>query len=174
MMKKSLKLFFPIGLTAFLVIPTALLALSASGFADEEGDAKSDAEKRKETYALMAAAQEICPVTEMDLNAMGGPYRAKSGERTIFLCCKGCVGKKIKPEAWKQIQKNLAEAQGVCPIKKKPLPENPVSTVIEGRTVFVCCKSCVEKVKADPEEAFSVIDEQIKKHVAAERLEEQQ
>jgi len=151
-----------------LALPAALLALSATVFA--EGDTpKPKAEKQQETYALMAAAQEICPVTGMELGSMGKPHKAKSGERTIFLCCKGCVGKPIKKDAWKEIQKNLAEAQGICPINKKPLPENAASEVIEGRTVFVCCKGCIEKVKAEPEKAFAVIDAQLKKHVEAEQ-----
>jgi hypothetical protein len=151
-----------------LAVPAALLALSATVFAEGEA-AKPETDKQKETYALMAAAQEICPVTGMELGTMGKPYKAKSGERTIFLCCKGCVGKPIKKEAWKEIQKNLAEAQGICPVMKEPLPENPASEVIEGRTVFVCCKGCFEKVKADPEKAFAVIDAQLKKHVEAEK-----
>ncbi|MBA3312294.1 MAG: hypothetical protein H0T47_03235 [Planctomycetaceae bacterium] len=151
-----------------LTLSVALLAGSSWAMA-HEGHEQDDAAKQKETYALMAAAQQICPVTGMELDSMGGPIKAKSGEKTIFLCCKSCVGKPIKPEAWKQIQKNLADAQGICPILKKPLPENAASTVVEGRTVFVCCKSCIEKVKADPEKTFAVIDAQIKKHVENEK-----
>lgn len=169
-MQRALRLFFPVGLTVFLFIPTAMLACSAACFA-EGGDAKTPSDKKKETNALLAAAQEICPVTGMDLDSMGGPYRAKMGERRIFLCCKSCVGKKAKPDALKQIKKNLADAQGICPIMKKPLPDDPASAVVEGRTVFVCCEPCLDKVKADPEKAFAVIEGQIKKHVEAEKLE---
>lgn len=154
-----------------LTLSAALLAVGSFALA-HEGHEREHAAKQKETYALMAAAQGICPVTGMELDSMGGPIKAKSGEKTIFLCCKGCIGKPIKKDAWKQIQKNLAEAQGICPIMKKPLPKDATSTVVEGRTVFVCCKSCIEKVQTEPEKAFAVIDAQIKKHIEAGKTSE--
>lgn len=144
----------------------AFAALAIAGRADTPEDS---AAKRKETERLLAAAQEICPVTGMRLDAMGGPYRAKSGERVVFLCCKSCLGKPMKPEAWKQVQKNLAEAQAICPVMKKPLPANPASVVVEGRAVFVCCKPCIEKVKADPKKALATVDTQLKKYADTER-----
>ena len=149
----------------------AFAALAIAGRADQPQDEKAAAAERKETQRLLVAAQEICPVTGMPLDAMGGPYRAKSGERTVFLCCKSCLGKPIKPEAWKQIRQNLAEAQGICPVMKKPLPESPASVVVEGRTVFVCCKPCVKKVQKEPAEALAVVDAQLKRHAESEQAE---
>lgn len=148
---------------------SAALAAVASFAAAHEGHERAQADKLKETDALLVAAQKVCPVTGADLHAMGGPVRAKSGERTIFLCCKSCLGKPIKPEAWKQVQKNLREAQGVCPILKNPPPEDAASVVVEGRTVFVCCKPCIEKVKADPAKAIAFVDAQLKRHADAEK-----
>lgn len=163
--------------TRALGLAATTLVFAAYGFAHEGHDhnaadgpmATGRAETDKaQVDRLLVAAQKICPVTGMPLDAMGGPYRAKSGERTIFLCCKSCLGKPIKPEAWKQIQKNLAEAQGICPVMDEPLPENPASVVVEGRTVFVCCKPCIKKVKANPAKALTLVDTQLKKHVKAE------
>ena len=141
-------------------------ALAIAGRADQPtGDA---AAKRKATDRLLIAAQEICPVTGERLGSMGAPVRAKSGDRTVFLCCKSCLSKPMKPEAWKQAQKNMAEAQGVCPVMDEELPENPASIVVEGRTVFVCCKPCIKKIQKDPAKALAVVDAQLKKHAVAE------
>ncbi|HVW02958.1 MAG TPA: heavy metal-binding domain-containing protein [Planctomycetaceae bacterium] len=37
--------------------------------------------------------QRICPVTMLPLDSMGGPVPVKVGDRTVFICCKGCEGK---------------------------------------------------------------------------------
>lgn len=146
-------------------------ALAIAGRADQPAD--ESAAKRKEADRLLIAAQKICPVTGEDLHAMGEPYRAKSGERVVFLCCKSCLGKQIDPEHWKQAQTNLREAQGICPVMKRPLPANAASVVVEGRTIFVCCKPCIEKVKGDPKKALAAVDAQLKRHAEAEEKTEQ-
>ena len=159
-------------LPAFLTAAAfAALAIAAradgprDGHDHDHGPAAGQKEKIEE---LLVAVQKICPVTGMPLDAMGGPYRAKSGERTVFLCCKSCLGKPVKPDAWKQIQRNMAEAQDVCPVMDEPLPKNPASVVVDGRTVFVCCKPCIKKVQKDPAKALAIVDAQLKKHVEAE------
>lgn len=159
-----------------LTLAAALLAATSYAAAHERHQPTAEAatadqeqtDKQKRTDALLVAAQKICPVTGMDLQVMGEPYKAKAGDKTVFLCCKSCLGKTPKSEAAAQIQKNLIAAQGICPIMKKPLPENPGSTVLDGRTVFVCCKGCVAKVKADPKKTLAVIDAQLAKHKLAE------
>jgi hypothetical protein len=49
--------------------------------------------------------------------------------------------------------RKLAKAQGICPITGNPLGEMgvPVKITLRGKTVFVCCKSCVGKAKRDPD-----------------------
>ena len=121
----------PAYLSAAAFAAFALAAFALAGRAEQTPE--DAAAKRKETGRLVAAAHEICPVTGMSLGSMGEPYRAKSGERTVFLCCKGCLG---KPGHWKRAQRTPAEAQGVCPVMKRALPENAAS-VVDGRTVFV-------------------------------------
>ncbi len=160
-----------------IALSAALLAVASFGFAHEgeehaDGQAGHDhaqTEKQKRTDAAMVAAQKICPVTGLDLDAMGGPVKAKSADGTVFLCCKSCVGKSPKPAAVAQIRQNLVAAQGICPIMKKPLPADAASVVVEGRKVFVCCKPCTEKVKADPAKALAVVDAQLAAHAAAEQ-----
>ena len=159
-------------LSAFLTA-TAFAALAIAARAENPANDQANANTKQEEKIeqLLIAAQKICPVSGMPLDSMGGAIKAESGERTIFLCCKGCFGTPMKPEAWKQVEKNLSAAQGICPVMKKPLPEDPASVVVEGRTVFVCCKPCIEKVEADPAKALAVVNAQLKKHVEAEKPE---
>lgn len=44
----------------------------------------------------------------------------------------------------------LAERQRLCPVTGEPLDSmgGPVKVVVDGRTVFVCCKSCVKPLRA--------------------------
>lgn len=43
------------------------------------------------------AALKMCPVSNEDLNSMGGPLKVALGEKATYICCKGCL---------KQIQAN--------------------------------------------------------------------
>jgi Cu(I)/Ag(I) efflux system membrane fusion protein len=61
--------------------------------------AKPPAAKRskKQAAAKLSAAdeelvkqQKICPVTEADLNSMGGPIAVEVAGRRVFICCQGC------------------------------------------------------------------------------------
>jgi len=46
-----------------------------------------------------AKAQGICPVTESALGSMGMPVKITLRGKTVYLCCKGCIGKaKRDPE----------------------------------------------------------------------------
>lgn len=38
----------------------------------------------------LVAQQKICPVTEADLNSMGGPVPVDLAGRRVFICCAGC------------------------------------------------------------------------------------
>jgi Cu(I)/Ag(I) efflux system membrane fusion protein len=44
----------------------------------------------------------------------------------------------------------LAEKQKLCPVTGEPLDSmgGPVKVVVDGRTVFVCCKSCEKPLRA--------------------------
>ncbi len=41
---------------------------------------------------------------------------------------------------------------------KKPLPQNPKWTIVEGRIVYVCCPPCIEKIEADPKTYLKIVD----------------
>lgn len=52
--------------------------------------------------------------------------------------------------------RNRAVAQRLCPIQEKPLGlmGKPVEVALNGGTVFLCCASCVDDAKADPQGAL--------------------
>ena len=88
--------------------------------------------------------------------------KVKFGENEIgFLCCKGCVGKKMNADYWKMIQTNLAKAQGVCPVMEQPVDSSMESTVVNGRKIFVCCPPCIKKIDAEPVKFVAILDSQI-------------
>ena len=125
----------------------------------------ADPGKLSATDQLLIGAQKICPVSGGKLRAMGGPLKANVGGQTVFLCCKGCFGKKISAANWSKVMANLAAAQKICPVMKRPLPKNAVSTVVAGRRVFVCCKPCTKKIAADPKKYLAIVDSQLKKNI---------
>ncbi len=39
------------------------------------------------------AAQKVCPITGEDLESMGMPIKISDGDRSVFVCCRGCLAK---------------------------------------------------------------------------------
>ncbi len=108
---------------------------------------------------LRIAVQEICPISGQKLGSMGTPIKVKVGEETVFLCCKGCMQQKIKPEHWATIHENAAKAQRICPVMKHKIAKNPKWTIVEGQVVYVCCPPCKKKIAADPQKYLRAVDE---------------
>ena len=56
----------------------------------------------------------------------------------------------------------IALKQKVCPVSGGHLGDEgmgaPVKITAEGRTFFLCCKSCVDEVKADPKAIIAKLD----------------
>ena len=48
--------------------------------------------------------QKICPVTELELDSMGGPIPVEVAGRKVFICCKGCESK-LKKDPQKYLAK---------------------------------------------------------------------
>ena len=66
-------------------------------------------EQLPEADRKLALAQRICPVTGAALGSMGVPVKITLRGQTVFLCCKGCMGKaKRSPD---EMLKKLAEAR---------------------------------------------------------------
>lgn len=135
-------------------IPTLLLAIvsltTSSAMAQHEAMTVDQ---------IRIAVQQICPVSGLKLGAHGDPVKAKIGKMEFFLCCEGCIGKKVKKEHWATIHKNFAKAQGKCVVMQdNPLPAKPKWTIANGRMFYVCCPPCIEKIDADPESYSKKLD----------------
>lgn len=129
-------------------------------------DDKDDAKK---TEQLLIRAQKVCPVTGKDLTSMGGPVKATVSKATVFLCCKGCFGKKIPSKHWETVTANLMKAQGRCPVMDKPLPKAPKSVVVDGRKIFVCCPPCTKKIEDAPKKYIAAVDRLLEKNLSDDR-----
>lgn len=117
------------------------------------------AKEQQQRDQLRIGVQEICPVSGEKLGSMGAPIKVKVGEENIFMCCKGCLKQKIKPEHWGTIHANFAKAQGICPVMKHELPKKPKWTIVEGQIVYVCCPPCTKKINADPVTYLRAVDQ---------------
>jgi hypothetical protein len=137
------------GLTALVVASTTALAETPEELAKEQ--------QRRD--ALRFAIQEICPISGQKLGSMGAPLKVKIGEETVFLCCKGCLKGKIKPQHWATIHANFAKAQGICPVMTHALPKQPKWTIVEGQIIYVCCPPCTKKITADPKTQLRAVDQ---------------
>jgi len=142
------------------------LTLSVSPFALAQGQLQGQGqqqadrvEEQKKRNQLRIAVQDICPVSGQKLGSMGDPIKVKVGKETIFMCCKGCLKQKIKPEHWATIHANCAKAQRICPVMKHDLPQKPKWTIVEGQIVYVCCPPCTKKIAAKPQEYLRALDE---------------
>ena len=68
--------------------------------------------KATQADAKEVAALKTCPVSKEDLDSMGGPLKVTRGDKSTFICCKGCL---------KQIQANpdkFLGAQASAPAAK--------------------------------------------------------
>lgn len=52
----------------------------------------------------LADRQQVCPVTDLPLNSMGGPLPVEVAGRRVFICCKGCEGR-LKNDPQKYLAK---------------------------------------------------------------------
>jgi Cu(I)/Ag(I) efflux system membrane fusion protein len=59
-----------------------------------------------------ASAQTYCPIRNLPLGSMGVPYKLTLQGKTVFLCCKGCVGqaKREPEETLKRVEEFLTHA----------------------------------------------------------------
>lgn len=110
---------------------------------------------------LRIAAQEICPVSGRKLGDHGTPIKVAVGQQKeeVYLCCKGCLSGKLDAKHWSKIHRNIAAAQGKCPVMQKPLPDNAKWTVVKGQVVYVCCPPCTNKIEKTPDTYLSKVDE---------------
>jgi len=56
--------------------------------------------------------------------------------------------------------RNLAEAQEVCPVSDEPLGSmgTPIKVTVDGRDVFVCCAGCEDELKKNFDEYVAKLE----------------
>jgi len=135
----------------YLRIALAMAVAGVSSIVSADEPSKRD--------QIHIAVQAICPVSGQKLGDHGTPIKVAIGEETVFLCCQACLQGKVVDQHWATIHANFADAQRICPVMNRKLPENPKWTFVEGQIVYVCCPPCTKKVAADPNAFLEKIDE---------------
>ncbi|MEO8269885.1 MAG: hypothetical protein ABI557_09195 [Aureliella sp.] len=122
--------------------------------------------------AASIARQKICPVSGKSLGSMGDPVAVDVNGQRVFVCCGGCVDAVTSnpakySEGRPQITVATATAadadaiarQKVCPVMDEPLGSmgDPIKVMIGDKPVFLCCKGCIKKIKADPAKYLAVV-----------------
>ena len=114
-----------------------------------------------------ARAQKICPVSGRPLGEMNSVVKVQVGEQeTAFLCSNGCTKKQIDAQLWRQVQKNLAAAQRLCPVMEQAVDASMDFVVIDGRKIFVCCPPCIDKIKEAPRKFTLKLNHQVTENMA--------
>jgi YHS domain-containing protein len=110
--------------------------------------------------------------------------QTEGGARPVYLCCKGCLtkvqkdpglylqtvyppaeatsgdrpldGARLTVTAATAADRAAIQAQRVCPVTGAPLGSmgTPLKVTIGGQDVFLCCRGCLGKVRANPERYF--------------------
>lgn len=107
-----------------------------------------------------------CPVTGEELGSMGDAVDYVYNNRLVRFCCAGCIG-----EFEDNAAKYLGELDKAATAKQ--LADYPLKTclvtgdaidpkqdfVLAGRLFRVCCSDCVAKIKTNPAEWITKLDE---------------
>jgi hypothetical protein len=160
---------------------------SGANESEEEIAIRESLAKLVEKDRQLAVAQGFCPVmVDNRLGTMGSPVKVMVKNQPVFLCCAGCRRRalanpdqtlaivetlKAKVESAK-IEANmaalaaddreLAEAQGFCPIMVKSrlgAMGTPIKVMVNDQPIFVCCAGCSKKAVANPEKTLVVVAE---------------
>jgi YHS domain-containing protein len=122
--------------------------------------------------AAAIARQKICPVSGKPLGSMGDPVAVEVNGQKLFVCCAGCVNAvesdpakyaagrpKITVTSATQADTAAISAQKVCPVMDEPLGSmgDPIKVMVGDRPVFLCCKGCIKKIKADPAKYLAMV-----------------
>lgn len=131
---------------------------------------------------LLISLQGTCPVSGQKLGSMGKPPKVELGDKSLFVCCAGCIEKvKASPDQYlskyyqssgKEIRPGVYEAtladaeaiakQEVCPVMDEPLGGmgTPGKVNVKGKAVFICCAGCAKKLAAEPDKYLAQLKEQ--------------
>ncbi|MFO1003769.1 MAG: hypothetical protein U0936_25845 [Planctomycetaceae bacterium] len=129
----------------------------------------------------LAQGQRFCTMMEYSrLGAMGTPVKVMVDGKPVFVCCESCVEEAVKggddtlakakaltesSAVLAKLSKEdraAAEAQKYCAIQTKGLLGSmgaPIKLDLNGTPVFLCCKGCTGKAKANPKATLAKVEE---------------
>jgi len=122
--------------------------------------------------AAAIARQKICPVSGKPLGSMGDPVAVDVNGQRLFVCSGGCVSTvesnpakyaagrpEITVTSATEADAELIARQKLCPVMDEPLGGmgNPIKVTIGDKPIFLCCKGCIKKVKADPAKYLAMV-----------------
>lgn len=122
--------------------------------------------------AAAIARQKVCPVSGKPLGSMGDPIAVDVNGQPVFVCCAGCVNAvKADPAKYAtgrpeitvtsatKADAALIAKQATCPVMDEPLGSmgGPVKVMVGEKPIFLCCKGCIKKVKAEPEKYLTMV-----------------
>ncbi len=122
--------------------------------------------------AAAIARQKVCPVSGKPLGSMGSPIAVEVDGQDVYVCCAGCVDA-VKEDpaqyAGGRLQVVVRRAtpadapliakQAKCPVMDEPLGSmgGPVKLLVGDQPLFLCCKGCIKKVKAEPRKYLAMV-----------------
>lgn len=127
---------------------------------------------REQQIAAEISRQKICPVSGKPLGSMGQPVAVEIAEQTVYACCGGCVATiQANPEKYAaakfeitvakvtKADAELVAKQKVCPVMDEPLGSmgQPVKMLVNDKPIFLCCKGCIKKIKAEPTKYLAMV-----------------
>lgn len=160
------------------------LQVQLTGVASATIAFESEGEVASETPSdeLLLSLQGTCPVSGQKLGSMGKPPKVELGDKSLFVCCAGCIDKlKASPQQYlskyyqtpgKELRPGVFEAtladanaiakQKVCPVMDEPLGGMgaPGKVNVNGKAVFICCAGCAKKLAAEPDKYLAALAEQ--------------
>ncbi len=108
-----------------------------------------------------AAALPNCPLMNEPVNLA---LSVATDDGPVYFCCDGCIPKfqrnpgkyATKVAAQRKALANRPKVQVTCPVSKEPV-DGKLSVEVGGKKVYLCCKGCVSKYKADPAKYASAL-----------------
>ncbi len=118
---------------------------------------KQVAEQRKAMEKL-AKVQVTCPVTGEPVDP---DVSIEADGNKVSFCCKGCVKKyQADPKKYAAKLVNSYTYQTTCPVMGEEIDPKSFTTLASGERVYLCCKGCDKKLKANPEKYLSKLTAQ--------------
>ncbi len=137
-----------LGSTALLVFAPAPALAQHSG----HGSNQDDSQHGDKAASPIGLAK--CPVMNESINLA---VNVETADGPVYFCCQDCIPKyqaspakyAAKIAAQRKILADRPKIQVLCPVSKDPVDQD-ISVESAGKTVYFCCKGCINKYKADP------------------------